>query len=198
MLPVRVVVDPTGGPEGAVGDLRQALALLAEASGLDLDLVGTTTERPDVDRPLAEPDGAGGWRWRPVLVAWEEPGVSGLPLTALDRGVAVPVAVRDGEREALVTGQVVLNARRTDLVPGFGDRRDAWGATLTHELGHLLGLAHVDDPRQLMATDPGSGPVELGAGDRAGLRAVGAAAGCLDVPEPDRRTLRVVLEDGTT
>jgi hypothetical protein len=36
------------------------------------------------------------------------------------------------------------------------DREHSWGATLLHELGHLVGLAHVDDPDQLMSTYPGS------------------------------------------
>ena len=81
-----------------------------------------------------------------------------------------------------MTGQVVLNAARTDLIDGFADRRDAIGATLLHELGHLLGLAHVEDVSQLMSTDPGSGPVVLCAGDLAGLRAIGAQSGCNPAP----------------
>lgn len=181
--PVRFVWRPEGAPAGAEEDLRAALALLATASGLDLRLDGITDEAPATDRPLVVRTDAG-WRWAPVLVAWAEPGTDGPPLGPHDRGVAEPVAVRDGDRHGLVTGQVVLNALRTDLRPGFGDRADAWGATLVHELAHVLGLAHVADPTQLMAAAPGRGPVRLGAGDRAGLAAVGAAAGCRPAPEP--------------
>lgn len=170
-------------PEHAEDDLRTALAVLADASGLELVLLGTTEERPSAGRPLVEATDAG-WRWRPVLVAWEEPTRTDLPLDVRDRGVALPVAVRDGERETFVTGQVLINAARTDLLPGFGDRSDAVGATLLHELAHVLGLAHVDDPTQIMSVSPGSGPVELGAGDLAGLRAVGAEAGCRPAPDP--------------
>ena len=119
-------------------------------------------------------------------MAWSGPGGDGPPLGPHDRGLAVPVAVRDGDRHALVTGQVVLNAARTDLRPGFGDRADSWGAVLVHELGHVLGLAHVTDTTQMMSAAPGRGPIELGAGDRAGLARIGAGAGCLDVPDPAR------------
>jgi hypothetical protein len=182
--PVIFVLNTIGAPAHAERDLVEALAILSDASGLDLRFVGTTDERPSRARPLVEPDGPG-WRWRPVLVAWDSPDTTDIALTALDRGVALPVSVRDGDREAFVTGQIVMNAERADLVPGFGDRRDAIGATLLHEIAHVIGLAHVDDPSQLMSEDPGAGPVMLGDGDRAGLRAVGAAAGCNPAPGPE-------------
>lgn len=181
--PVRFVLRADGAPPGAEADLAEALRRLAAATGHDLHLVGTTDEAPAADRPLVVRS-AEGWRWAPVLVAWAAPGAGGTPLGPHDRGVAVPVAVRDGDRHALVTGQLVLNAARTDLRPGFGDRADAWGATLLHELGHLLGLDHVDDPAQLMAAAPGAGPVALGSGDLAGLAAVGADGGCVATPSP--------------
>jgi len=180
--PINFVINLSNAPDDAEQDLRGALRILADASGLDLILAGTTDEEPDVRRPLVESDGSG-WRWRPVLVAWAQPGNDETLITAYDRGVARPVAVRDGDREAFVTGQIVLNAERVDLVPGFMDRRTAIGATLLHEIGHLLGLDHVEDPHQLMSIDPGSGPVRLGAGDLAGLGLLGRDAGCNPAPQ---------------
>lgn len=181
---VSFTLSAASAPAHAERDLLAALAVLAEASGLDLRLTGATDERPTRSRPLVEREGDT-WRWRPVLVAWASPGETDIPLTAADRGVALPVAVQDGDREAFVTGQVVINAQRRDLVAGFGDRSDAVGATLLHEIAHVLGLAHVEDAAQLMSEDPGSGPVVLGAGDLAGLRAIGAAAGCNPAPSPE-------------
>jgi len=179
--PIEVVWSPVGAPPGAAADLREALALLADVSGLPLRLVGTTDERPSGSRPPYQPERYGE-TWAPVLVAWADPDQPGLPLRDTDRGIAVPVAVgAEGDR-TYVTGQVILNGTRGDLVPGFGDRADAWGATLLHELLHVLGLGHVDDPTQLMHRFPGSGPVLLGDGDLAGLAAVGTGLGCRDLP----------------
>jgi hypothetical protein len=183
--PIDLVLSTPGAPPGAEEDVREAVARIAAASGLQLRLVGIGEERPSGLRPLVVRD-ASGWRWNPVLIAWMTPDEAqdaAIPLEQRDRGVALPVAVRDGDREGYVTGQVVLNAARTDLRPGFADRSDAWGATLLHELGHLVGLAHVEDAGQLMSIDPGSGPVVLGSGDLAGLGLLGAAAGCTSVPD---------------
>jgi hypothetical protein len=180
--PIRFVLNIEGAPDHAERDLSTALRMLADASGLDLVLESRTDERPSASRPLVERVDAG-WRWRPVLVAWTEPGDAGLPLESWDRGIALPVAVEAEGRIAFVTGQLVMNAQRPDLVPGFGDRRDAIGATLVHELGHILGLDHVEDRAQLMSADPGAGPVQFGDGDLRGLRAIGADAGCLPAPD---------------
>ncbi|MFA9429439.1 hypothetical protein [Egicoccus sp. AB-alg2] len=180
---VEVVVNPEGAPSGAAADLERALAEVAAHTGLSLRVVDDTDERPAADRAAYQPERYG-QRWAPVLVAWAEPHENGVSLRDIDRGLAVPVAVGEPGQRVYVTGQVVLNAHRDDLRPGFEDRADSWGATLLHELAHLVGLAHVDDPTELMAIHPGAGPVAFGPGDRAGLAAVGAAHGCLDVPQP--------------
>ena len=53
------------------------------------------------------------------------------------------------------------------------DGRKYVRAVVMHELGHVLGLDHVDDRDQLMY-DENVGQTELGPGDRAGLAALGA------------------------
>jgi hypothetical protein len=181
--PIDLVLDPTDAPAGAAADLEEAVDRLRDASGLDLRVLGTTDESPTGNRPPYQPERYGE-RWAPVLVAWARPGDDGNRLRDTDRGVAVPVAAGPEGDRTYVTGQIVLHAGRDDLVAGFEDRARSWGSTLLHELVHVLGLGHVDDPDELMYVHPGDGPVELGPGDLAGLAAVGPDHGCRDVPAP--------------
>jgi hypothetical protein len=180
--PIEVVVDPDGAYAGFRRDLHEAVADVEAASGLEIDIVGETSERPDASRPVFQPDRYGE-KWAPVLVAFATPGENDLPLTAVDRGLASPVAVGPAGDRAYVTGQVVLNVEREELRAGAADRAFSWGSTLRHELGHLVGLAHVDDEDELMHVHPGDGTVAWGDGDRRGLEAIGAGP-CRDVPAP--------------
>lgn len=186
--PIEVVLSLDGAPASARADLDGALERLIEASGLDLVRTGTTDERPTAARPPYQPERYGE-RWAPILVAWAAPGEAGLPLRDTDRGVAIPIAGGPAGDRTFLTAQVVLNRDRTDLLAGFSDRADAWGATILHELLHALGLDHVDDPEQLMAVYPGSGPVVLRDGDLAGLAAIGPTHGCRPLPPPGPLTV---------
>ena len=189
--PIRWTLDPDDAPDGGREALSLAMARITAVSGLRFEFVGMTDEQPRSDRPLVV-EGPEGPRWAPVLITWVPADSIDLPLSDMERGVAVPVAVREGSHQVFVTGQVVLNADKT-LLPMFEDRHASWGAVLLHELGHLVGLDHVGDPVQLMAPTPGFGEVRFGEGDRAGLQAVGADGGCLPVPAP--RDLDVVYDD---
>jgi hypothetical protein len=181
--PIELVVDDTGAPDGFEADLGAAIDTVEAASGLQLRVVGQTDERPSGDRASYQP-GRYGERWAPVLIAWAGSHEADLPLRPFDRGVAMPVAVGPPGDQSYVTGQVVFNLERTDLRAGDEDRARSWGATILHELVHLVGLGHVDDPDELMYTYPGSGPVELGPGDRAGLRELGGEGACRPAPRP--------------
>lgn len=171
--PLELVVATDGAYPEFSRDLREAAADVAAASGLEIEVVGETSERPGARRRVFQPDRYGEG-WAPVLVAFASPGENGLPLTDVDRGLASPVAVgSDGDR-VYVTGQLVLNVEREDLRAGSRDRAFSWGSTLRHELGHLVGLAHAGDEEELMHTFPGEGEVAWGEGDRRGLEAMGA------------------------
>lgn len=180
--PIRWTLQPDDAPERGREALSLAIARISAVSGLQFEFVGFTDEAPAADRSLVT-EGPDGLAWAPVLFSWVPADSIDLPLSDQERGVAVPVAVRADGQRVFVTGQVVLNADKT-LLPMFEDRHASWGAVLLHEVGHLVGLDHVDDPAQLMAPTPGFGEVVLGDGDRAGLEAVGADGGCLPTPEP--------------
>lgn len=56
-------------------------------------------------------------------------------------------------------------------------RSNSWAqgpAIVMHELGHMVGLAHVDSQAELMAGDNHSGITDFGPGDPAGLGKLGA------------------------
>lgn len=180
--PIDLVLNTEGAYDGFRADVHEAVAEVRELSGLRIRVAGEVDERPGPRRPVFQP-GRYGDDWAPVLVAFAAPGESDLPLTDVDRGLAVPVAVGPVGDRLFVSGQVVLNAERDALEPGAASRADAWGATLRHELGHLLGLDHVDDELQLMYPHATDGAVVWGDGDRRGLRALGGG-GCLDAPAP--------------
>jgi hypothetical protein len=67
------------------------------------------------------------------------------------------------------------------LAAGFGPGTTD-GEVLLHELAHAVGLGHVLDPTQVMYPHTTHSESQFGAGDRAGLAALGAAAGCHPAP----------------
>jgi hypothetical protein len=175
---IHYVVRPRGGAASGMELLPQAFANLSAATGLQFVDDGLTDEPPTAGRSNFLPERYGD-RWAPVLIAWstpdEYPELSGPVI-----GVASsePVSVQDDQR-ALVSGQVVLDTEQLADVLRFTSGRAVAVATITHELGHLVGLGHVDDPRQLMY--PSARPLvsTFGRGDLTGLAALGAGR-CFD------------------
>jgi hypothetical protein len=141
---IRIVVNERTAPAGARALLDQAVATVSEATGLRLLVAGTTDEVPSLDRPLYQPDRYGE-RWAPILVAWtdvaETPDLEGAAGRAGPRATVVPGT----EELAYVSGVVVLDG------PGLtGHEPITVYGVILHELGHLVGLDHVEDPGQLM------------------------------------------------
>lgn len=156
---VPVEVNPDGAPQGYDALVQGSLERLTAASGLQLELVGETTERWS-----DEPREAGS----PVVVSWSDAGEEPV-LAGSIAGMGGPTMVTglDG-RWWNAGGQVVLDA--PDL-PSW----EAHAAVLDHELAHVLGLDHVDDPDELMSPT-NQGRTAFGPGDLAGLAALGAIA----------------------
>ena len=81
------------------------------------------------------------------------------------------VATGPPGRLRYVTGRVVLDQ---ELFAGFGPRETPFAqAIVDHELAHVVGLGHVDDPGELMYDD-NLGRTTYGPGDREGLARLGS------------------------
>ena len=85
----------------------------------------------------------------------------------------------DSGKPVYVTGTATFDAT-TELRSGFGG--ETWGQVILHELGHVVGLGHVDDSTSVMNPALGLRPAAWGKGDRAGLWQLGIGAPCLKAP----------------
>lgn len=188
--PIHYVLQDRWAPEGGRADLTEALSRLSAASGLRFVDDGRTDEVPLRSRESYQPDRYGR-RWAPLLVGWVPPAATDLGVGGGVQGVTVAVAVAGERGGSIVTGQVALDADHR-LPAGFGPGATE-GEVLLHELAHAVGLGHVLDPTQVMYPQTTNSESEYGAGDRAGLAALGRAAGCLPAPPP--RRLRTAITE---
>lgn len=182
--PIAYVVNPAWMPERGREDLAEALRRISAVSGLQFVDEGDTDELPRRGRPGYQPERYGD-RWAPLLVAWVPPSATDLGLGTGAKGLAATTAVPTAAGGTLVTAQVALDAELR-LASGFGPGSTE-GEVLLHELAHAVGLGHVDDPTQVMYYQTTNSESTFGAGDRAGLEALGRPAGCLPAPPAGHR-----------
>lgn len=131
---------------------------------------------PAEHRPNRQRDRYGD-RWAPVLLAWTTP-QQDARLEGETAGIAGSVPQSTGMSGDLryVTGIVVLDAPQFHALPQVAGWERA-RAIVMHELGHLVGLAHVDDPLELMG-EQNMIPLDFGPGDLQGLATLGSGS-CL-------------------
>ncbi len=174
--PVRYVVNPAGAPPGTDALVQQAIDNTALATGLRFESAGTTDELWSKDREPYQPSRYGD-RWAPALIAWStEAEVPGLGGYIAGLGGAQSVTDSDGEG-VYVSGGLVLDASDLGVMLNEPGGTEAVRAVIQHELGHVMGLDHVSDPRELMYTE--GSPAQTtnwGPGDRRGLHELGSGA----------------------
>jgi hypothetical protein len=181
---VHYVVNLTGAPAGALADLQRAFAILSAASGLQFVSDGATTAALKMSWVTSGPVGPSGWP--DVLVGWSDPDHTDLSLTAGMGGITqYEAASLPGGGSALVDAVVVLSAPND---PGSGFGPNARGGLLLHELGHAVGLAHVNDRTQIMNPISTGAAGVYGTGDLAGLRILGSGS-CLTAPTRSQTNL---------
>jgi hypothetical protein len=173
---IRWGFNPDQAPPGALDLIKQAVGRLGSASGLKLSYVGTTGYKP-----LKQPETAPPAGFDAVIAFGNSAEYSDFSGGTFGLGGFTSTLGPEGPR--IVRGGVALNSRLITTIPdgfGHGQRR---GGALLHELGHMVGLAHVGDQGQLMfASLTPRAPSDYGAGDRNGLAKVGAPAGCFTAP----------------
>lgn len=169
--PIHYVINFDGAPSDASALIAEAIAKVEIATGLQFIADGKSSEAPASERKAYQPQRYRDDRWAPVLIAWsseqEFPDLAGY---IGGTGGPIAVATADGRR-VFVTGQVVLD--RDQLGISSMADRDAAGATILHELGHLVGLAHTADRGQLMFSEGQPNVREFGNGDLRGLALLG-------------------------
>ena len=179
--PIRWTASTRSGPAGGLDVLKAAVARVASVSGTTWQYVGPTSTVPSTG-VLPRTASAS---YPPVVIGWTDGAHSDLlrgqarSVLGMTRTAWFGVQTPDGRKHA-ATRAAVIALDSTDRLPLRG--ASSWQAVALHELGHALGLAHVGDGRQLMATVLPRTLTDLQSGDRAGLVRLGRAAGCVDVP----------------
>lgn len=160
---IEIAINPEGAPDDHQELVETAMEHTSNATGLQFELVGTTSDRDFENMSMDDP----------VLVMWaDETEAPDLADDIAGVGGSYRVSRYGGGTERYVTGFVILDRDAYDDMRSGGMRQ----AIVDHEFGHLVGLGHVDDPRQLMH-ERGGFVTDYGDGDLAGLAELGAI-GC--------------------
>ena len=169
--PIHFVVRPDNQIPGGRVALDQAIDEISKETGLYFVDDGATTEAPSESRSAYQPDRYG-QNWAPVLITWsdesEYPGLAGDVV-----GLAGPISV-GGKDARIVTGEVVFDAADLTKIEAGPDGMTYVHDVLLHELGHLVGLGHINEPSSIMNPVTQLPLAGYSAGDRRGLAALGS------------------------
>ncbi len=163
---IRYRVNAEGEPQGGRGLIDRAIARISEATGLAFQDEGDTDDRPFPGgvKLFGKAD--------PVVIGWATP-AEYAELAGQVAGVGGAVAERgSNHRVHYVSGGIVLDLEA--FTPAaVAQQPRVMEAIVLHELAHVVGLAHVSEPMELMYAD-NTGQVSLGPGDLEGLARLGS------------------------
>lgn len=171
--PLHYVVNATLVPAGAERLVPDAIRTISAATGITFIYDGTTAEQPSPQRRPYQPE-TYGERWAPLLIAWTTPETAPqLKGKVIGTGGSTHFSY-DGGPKTFVTGSLDLDAPQIadELLNPDGHLYAM--AVILHELSHVMGLDHVEDPTQLMYPEIGT-PEGLSSGDLSGLFALSKA-----------------------
>ena len=168
--PIRYAVNTHGQPEGGAALVDRAMARTSAATGLEFEDVGGTDQRPFAGGHVARGVfGFGGDA--AVVVGWGD--ATEFPELAGDvAGLGGAATGDESGRLEYVTGGIALDvAAFTPEAIAMNPR--VMEAIVVHEVAHVVGLAHVAEPMEMMF-DSSRGQVQYGPGDLEGLARLGA------------------------
>lgn len=163
---IQVAVYPAGGPPDAEQLVREAVARMRDATGLDIVVTGAFGgHAPNWNFAAApiHPDD-------PISVSWQD-GDAIAEMTDHTAGLGGSRVIRAGDGRRRVAGTIALSRDYYALLTERGDHGEALAVVL-HEFGHVFGLDHVGSPRELMQQE-NNDLTSFGPGDLEGLRRLG-------------------------
>jgi hypothetical protein len=165
--PIRVAVYPAGGPPNAEQLVREAVAQMRTATGLDIVVTGAFGGHAanwNFEAAPIHPDD-------PISVSWQDgEAIAELTDHTAGLGGSRVVAGPNGSQR-FVAGTIALSRDYYRSLTERGDDSEAL-AVLLHEFGHVFGLDHVESPQELMY-EHNNGLASFGPGDLEGLRLLG-------------------------
>lgn len=187
--PIRYAIRQRFAPPNGVDLVNEALARITAAAGFRFEYAGVADDTaPQQETLLARLN-------QPVWIGWAAKGESDLlPERAV--GIGCQTYALDGSGNSWVASGAVMISHDHGLAPRFGRGPNA-GNALLHEVGHLLGLGHTEDQKQIMFPSLSIfTPDGYGEGDLAGLRALAGSSGARRVGKLIVNGLRIEAAQG--